>query len=252
MSVGLIIAGGGLAALAAGALMLRRHREDAGRLALAARHGWEPSIRPQDHLLAHLRSVALLQIGHSRRIPEAFRTDQPTCIFPYVFETGFEERRRSHHWLLAASETTHSLSRATITRYDWLIATASGPATRVITLDAPTVGVSGSGNAGERSRVQADSNTHNQNADVPTDSPPDLGIKLVAIVEDEEAWRRRLVSDLARWFIDQPPSRSWEILPGLVVGYEPGRPEEKAMVELEAATRALAGGALVRSGRYGR
>lgn len=204
--------------MAAAAMTLRRHREDASRLALARRNGWEYAARPSDQLVARLRALAIMQIGHSRVMPESFRMKDRTSVSPYVFETGFDERRRTHHWLVASSEVLHACSRAAITHYDWLLATAACPACRLLRLDGASPTPARASDVAESLRSNA----------------------LTAIVFDEEEWRRRLVGDLAGWLLDQPPTRCWEILPGLVVGYEPGRPDEKAIVELEAATRALA------------
>ncbi|MBN2562737.1 MAG: hypothetical protein JXQ75_17580 [Phycisphaerae bacterium] len=205
----MIIVGIGLAVLAAAVLAMRRRREHAGRRALARRQGWEWHPRPEEKLLARLDTVALMQIGHSRRTAEAFRAKGPTYIFPYVFETGFEHRRESHRWLVVMRDVQHTCARVTITRQDWLAVTAAGPASQELPLRDPQ-----------------------------DTSRSDGG--LVAIADDPEEWQARSKRALVRWLAEQPAERSWEILPGCVVGYEPGLLQETALVGLSAAAAELA------------
>lgn len=189
----------------AAAALVRHRRELAARRALAARHGWQIHGGPERELRARLGGAALMQLGHSRRVRNAFGARGRILLIHYVFETGFEDRRRSHHWLMAVGEIEHACSRATITRYDWLTIAAAGPAWRKLTVTPPGQPESGAG-------------------------------ALAAVVEDAEEWRLRL-DDLRTWLFAQPPTRSWETLPGCVIGYEPGRFDEQRLVALESACR---------------
>ena len=209
MTGGLIITSGGLAALSIAALALRRQRERAVGRALAERHGWELYGGRQRDLQSRLGTASLMQVGHSRRIPEAFLSPGRAFLFSYVFETGFEHRRQSHRWMVVALEVEHGLSRATITTGSWLIAAATGASTQVLAVKS---GLS---------------------------SPRSTGAR-VAIVEDADTWARRLQGRPGDWLANQPAERTWEILPGFIVGYEPGRLQEDALARLAAAGKELA------------
>jgi hypothetical protein len=206
---GLIITSGGLAALSIAALALRRQRERALGRALAERHGWELYGESQRDLQSRLGTASLMRVGHSRRIPEAFLSPGRAYLFSYVFETGFEHRRQSHRWMVVALEGEHGLSRATITAADWLIAAATGTSTHALAVEP---GMSSPRSAGAR----------------------------VAIVEDTEEWAPCLQGPPGEWLANQPAQRTWEILPGFIVGYEPGRLREDALAELAAAGKELA------------
>jgi hypothetical protein len=208
MSAGLIIAGGSVTALAAAALGLRYRRDMSRRRAVATRHGWQICRDPETALGLTFDTMALTQLGHSRRVREAFRHGDQTLLIDYVFETGFEERRRSHHWMMVAIEGEHRSSRAAITRYDWLAITAGGRATRRLTIASPT---------------QSDASDGS----------------LIVTVDDANEWEQRLPK-LRAWLLAQPPTRSWEVLPGRVIGYEPGGFDEQRLGELESACRDLA------------
>jgi hypothetical protein len=211
---GFIIAGAGLAALVVAAMTMRHRRERSARRALAQRRGWEVYPRSSEDLLARLRDVALMQIGHSRRIVGAYRTAGRTVAFLYVFETGFEHRRQAHHWLVAVHEARHGVGRTTLTREEWVTTAVRGPACHVLPLsNAPT--------------------------------PSALNGQPVAIVEDPQQWQDTSQGGPAAWFVSQPAQRTWEILPDRVVGYQPGLIQEDKLVELTAAavelTRQLRG-----------
>ena len=190
MSTGLIIASASLLALTVTALALRHGRETAALKKLAAANGWTFSARSSIRWMARLCDVSLLSLGHTRRIATALRAGRDCWLIPYVFETGLEHRVTSHSWRLVVCEVEHGCSRATITRQDWLFAAASTCTSREFSLSAEDRG--------------------------------DASGELLGIVEDPEEWDRRLDSGLRGWFAAQPAGRSWEILPGLIVGHEPG------------------------------
>ena len=236
MTVGLIIAGGGLAALAAAAVSLRRRRETSTWRAIAARHGWEPSSRLDEEVLLRLRSSALMQIGHSRRFVEMLQAKNQTRLLAYVFETGFEHRRRSHDWRMAVRTIPHQRSRATITRLDWLAVTAAGPGTRELRVAQEDAG---GPHSASKTAVGAEIATAAGQGS-PAEESRQADQPLLAIVENEEEWRGLFSGDLASWLTRQPANRSWEILPGCIIGYEPGSSEEEAFAELESALEQLA------------
>ncbi len=136
-----------------------------------------------------LRDVLLVRIGHSRRFAAEMRLDDGLRLVSYSFETGFDAGRFSHSWRLVVAETSDDPGRAVVTRQPWLAAMAQGSMRREIRPAEPETA------AGEDA--------------------------LIAVVEDEDAWRARLEGELGRWFVQQPAERSWEILPGLIVGHEP-------------------------------
>lgn len=165
--------------------------------------------RFEEDLLGRLSHLALTQIGHSRRIAEPLFRRGQSLAFSYVCETGFEHRRQSHHWLVVVREAEHECSRATITALDWLVAAAWAPAYREIRLPLRADGGGADG-------------------------------RLTAVVEDDEEWGRRLGGGLGEWLDRQPAERSWEIVPGLLVGYQAGRRGDEAILQLEAAADELA------------
>ena len=125
-------------------------------------------------------------------------------------ETGFEHRRQSHNFLVAAYAVEHGCSRATITSQDWLIATAWCSACRELCLAEASAGA-------------------------------EAKARTVAIAEDLEEWDARLGRGLRCWFTDQPRERSWEIVPGFVVGYQTGQRSAETLDELGRAAEELAG-----------
>lgn len=211
----LVITGGGLAAVAVAAILWRRRRTLAIRGQWARRQGWTPHAGRTDDLLSALSDCALTQVGHSRRIPLALTAKGRLHFLSYVCETGFERRCQSHHWIVAAQATEHACGRATITSQDWLIAAAWAPTCHELPVrrSAP---------------------------DASTAALPPVGSGPIAVVEDSEEWTARLDSPMRQWFLEQPADRSWEIIPGFIIGYEPGQPNEAGLVALGRATEALA------------
>jgi hypothetical protein len=204
-----LLVGIGFALAVAGAVAVfrRRARSPAGRSThsrLIALPGGAA-----DDLLARLGHLALMQVGHSHRIAETLGDSRRQHLFRYVCETGFEHRRQSHSWLVAAIEMNHACSRATITAQDWLIAAAEAPACRELTLAESGLG-------------------------------PEAEVSLVAVVEDAEEWSARLRGGLSAWFTGQPVDRSWEIVPGFVVGYQAGQMSDEALTELVRGVEELA------------
>ncbi len=137
---------------------------------------------------SRLRDVLLTRIGHSRRFAAEMRQNGGAYLLWYSFETGFDSRRISHSWRLVVVKINEDPGRAIITRQAWLVAMAQGSMRREILLTDATP--------------------------TPNESP------LVAIVDDEDTWRARLSVGLDRWFAEQPPGRSWEVLPDMIVGHE--------------------------------
>ncbi len=206
MSLGLIIAGWGLAIIVATTLIWRRRREKAGRTAWAMDHGMQLDAgRPQE-LMQRLAGLMLLQVGHSRRIDAAFTLPRGGYAICYHCQTGFDQNRYLHAWIVAAIEVSFCPGRAVITSQDWLLAAARSPSRRQLPV-------------GEITR-----------------SPTRM-----AIVEDADCWRARLEGEWGSWLSRQPKERNWEFLPGWVVGYEPGGPEGPPLLALVEATRELAG-----------
>jgi hypothetical protein len=202
VAVGLVVA----AMVIAGLLRLRAGRVRLGKGGPALLVG---TTQAGEDLLARLGNMALMQVGHSRRIAESVVAAGRLHLFHYVCETGFEHRRQSHHWLVAAYAVEHGCSRATVTTLDWLIATAWCPACREIRLTEAAVGA---------------------------EAKP----RIIAIVEDLDEWDASLRKGLCRWFTEQPPERSWEIVPGFVVGYQTGQRSDETREQLGRATEELA------------
>lgn len=167
--------------------------------------------RPEE-LMQRLAGLSLLQVGHSRRIDAAFILPRGGYAICYQCQTGFDQNRYLHAWLVAAIEAPNGPDRAVITAQDWLRAAASSPSRRTLPV-------------GEIARLP----------------------KRWAIVDDAERWRVRLDGEWGTWLSRQPDDRNWEFLPGWVVGYEPGGPEGPPLLALAAATRELAGLVTARS-----
>lgn len=205
MSLGVLVAGTALVGVAASSIVLLRHHERSSRAAQARRFGWTLDEQLGPELRARLAGLTLFEVGHSRRIEWAYRREGPIYLLQYLCETGFEHRRKTHRWSVIVAPLRHSLGTAVITAEDWLAATAELPARKTIS------GIWG-----------RSTNTNG-----------------LVIVEDEEAWRALLDRKLGQWLNRQPPSRSWEVLPEYVVGYDPGSPGESAMMDLASEAQAL-------------
>ena len=194
--------------MAVATLALRLHREAKGLRKLAARRGWKYENGVAQAWCARLRGTALMQIGHSRHMEAAFRTPEGNWLFAYVYETGFEYRRATHSWRMVVREIG-PLGRATFTTQDWLIDAATTPTSHEIAL------------CGEPEN-------------------PSAPERRTVVVEDRDAWAKRLVPGLKAWLQEQPESRSWEITAGLIVGYEPGGIREAEMASLSQSVCRLA------------
>lgn len=205
MSLGVLVAGAALVGVAASSIVLLRHHERSSRAAQARRFGWTLDEQLGPELRARLAGLTLFEVGHSRRVEWAYRREGPLYLLQYLCETGFEHRRKTHRWSVIVAPVRHALGTAVITAEDWLAATAELPARKKIT------------GAWGRS----------------------TGTNGLLIVEDEDAWRALLGRQLTPWLERQPPSRSWEVLPEYVVGYDPGSPGESAMMELAREAQAL-------------
>jgi hypothetical protein len=162
-----------------------------------------------EDLLRRLQGIALMRIGHSRRMVGPMHRDRELCLFPYVCESGFEHRRQTHHWIVAVCQAEHGCAGAVITAQDWLMAAAWYPTHRELPISKPD-----QSEAGCQSRV--------------------------AIVDDPDEWNVRLQGGLRAWFAAQPLERSWDIIPGYVVGYQPGRAQDEIAAELAQSARELA------------
>ncbi|MFQ5424147.1 MAG: hypothetical protein ACE5F9_09225 [Phycisphaerae bacterium] len=199
---GVLIACGVTAAGMIVTIAVRRHRDRSAGRARAERHGWELVCRGDD-LRERLAATGLMEIGHSRRIRRAFSDAGPTYLFEYVFDTGFEHRRRSHPWIVAARCTDHACERAVLTSQDWIASVCRQPWLRELTVPGATEA------------------------------------SWLAIVDDADVWAERLRGDVGRWLAQQPAERTWEIVPGYVVAYEPGRLRDDALDTLGSASAEL-------------
>lgn len=209
MTTSLLIAGGGMIAVATAMAVVRRQREAAARRDLARRLGWTVVPISAQDWGERLQCAALMRIGHSRQFLAGFQSREGVLLLAYSCETGFEHRRNRHRWRVAVVELEHGLARAAYTRQDWLLATTAAPVAHEFPL-----------------------------CDDPTGDPGSP--KLTAVVEDREAWAGRLSGGVRDWLIRQPQERTWEILPGMIVGYEPGAFLEARVGDLAAAARELA------------
>lgn len=193
-----------LTVVAVGAWVRYQGRQRARRAAGARALGWEPAVEPGLLKSRWMRDMTLTRIGHSRRIESVFQQPGPVFLFYYRCETGFEHRRNSHRWMAIAATIDARISRATISREDWLLAAARLPG---MTRIAP-------------------------GADADTTSPS-------AVVEDPEQWRTILSGPAGAWLGNQPEARSWEFLPGMIVGYEGASPGDAAIDALSQAMNEL-------------
>ncbi len=208
MNTSLLIASAALAAVTLMTIIVRRQREFRAGLNIAARHGWKVSQQPARYWRHHLRNVAVFRMGHSRRIGHVLETGDGVSLVPLVFDTGFGARRSTHSLRLAVCDSSRSVTRATLTRQDWLVAAVAGP-----------------------TAVQL----------VPFDENGSGAARFTAVIHDEDAWRTRLAGRLSQWLRNQPPERSWEILPGMIVGHEPGGFSEGGLTMLADAASELRG-----------
>ncbi len=204
MNPSVIITCGVLATIVAATLAYRRRRELAAQRIWAGRHGWDLEFRCDD-LRDRLGFLQLLRIGHSRRVTRAFKAAGPTYLCEYTFETGVENRRRRHSWLIVSRQCDHDFTAATFTSLGWLRDAARPSVIRVLPIP---------------------------------DSESETG--RVALVRDEQEWSDRLGAGLGRWMAKQPAARNWDVRGGFVVGYEPGKLGDDALTSLAADSAALA------------
>lgn len=188
---------------------LRYRRERSAYQKLAARHNWTVSLRQRKDWGPRLAGASLMHVGHTHRFGQGYRTEDGVWLLPYVFETGFEHRRNTHPWRVAVCEVEHGCARALVSREAWLLAAASAPYTTRIALDH-------------------------------SDPDPGSASGIVAVVEDHEAWTALLGTALRDWFSQQKAERSWEIVSGLIIGYEPGGFREADMAALAESVNELA------------
>lgn len=199
----MLIAGGGLVAVAATSIVLLRRHEQSNREAHARRFGWVLDDDVGTSLSVRLRGLTLFEVGHSRRIEGSYRKDGSIFLFQYLCETGFEHRRQTHRWSVVVAPLRHNTGAAVLTTEDWLAVTAELPGRKTITREPAKTGV------------------------------PRRWI----IADDEQAWQERLSGPIGKWLDNQPAGRTWEVLSEFVVGYEGGSPGESAFIELAEAAR---------------
>lgn len=203
MSPGLFIAGGILVLVAGASIVLLRRHEGVARRELAARLGWSSPPGAAEDIFDEMRGLTLFELGHSRRVDGVFQSGRELQLFQYICETGFENRRRTHRWVVAALSLPHTSGVAVISREDWLLAASSLPGRRRLPL-----------------------HPHDQG-----------GSSLCTIVDDADTWQGRLSGELGRWLAKQPIGRSWEVLPGFAVVYDPGVMSEAKLSGLADSVR---------------
>lgn len=94
------------------------------------RHGaWRPVTRPHGRLHPEVWSLALMSLGHSRRIRSAWTSEsdgQDCFVLDYVFEIGFGERRRLFAFTVVGIEWLES-TQWIVSPDDVLIASGGRP-----------------------------------------------------------------------------------------------------------------------------
>lgn len=203
MSPGLLIAGGILVLVAGASIALLRRHEGVARRQVAERLGWSSSTGSAEDILDEMRGMTLFEVGHSRRVESVFQSGRDLQLFQHICETGFENRRRTHRWVVAVLRLPHSSGVAVISREDWLLAAASLPGRKRLPLKAGEQGAN----------------------------------PLFAIVDDPESWQACLTGELGQWLAEQPIGRCWEVLPGFAVVYDPGAVDEAKLSGLADSVR---------------
>ncbi|HWM29083.1 MAG TPA: hypothetical protein VNQ14_11535 [Woeseiaceae bacterium] len=203
-----IVTGSALGAVAALAIAVRVRRDILPQRAFAANHGWTVLRAGTSSLRGDLADVALFQTGHSSQLGPHFRTADGIEVFGYRYETGADRELGLHTWRVAMSPAAHTL-RAMVTTQDWLLALADKPAAhREALARGPVASVAGN------SRT--------------------------SIVIDTDCEPRRLPRALTEALSTEPAGRTWELLPGYVVVYEPGAFREKECLALVDSARRIA------------
>ena len=203
-----MIAGIALGLVAAVALALRRRQERSVVEDWAARHGWTLEAGATE-MARRLAASALMQIGHSRRFSAIAADPHGVRLFEYGCETGFEHDREQHRWIGVFVPVDHGRTRAVISNEEWVIAAAMQPGYERI---APA----------DSSKVDT---TNSQR---------------IALVEDGEAWRKSLNEELGRRLAAEPMQRSWQVLTGSLVGFEPAPIGDAGVTELASAGKEIA------------
>lgn len=212
VNVGLVIAATCLAIIAIAALAWRRYAEKAAQRRWAAAHGWSTFPRGPETLPSRLRGAALFSVGHSRRIDGLFCAPGPMYLFNWLCETGFEHRRLSHRWTVVALEAPSVSQSALVTTQAWLAAAAEAPGRHILPMTEETKDAAKPAEGGRAT-------------------------PWLAVVEDADRWRPLIHGALARWLRSQPPERSWETVPGLVLVHEPGEITDQSFSTMSAAVR---------------
>jgi len=206
MNDGFFLAGSSLAAVLAVGLALRRRRERSMLDAWALRHGWSVNPRAGQELMERLAGLALMQIGHSRRVLTVVHDPNGVQLFEYVFETGLEHDRETHRWMVVVVPLMTTCTRATISDERWVLAAASHPAFRRIAVGSAPVNGNGA---------------------------------RMAVVDDEEAWHATLSRQMGNRLTSEPKGRSWEVLPDLLVGYQASPVADKIVGDLVSAAKEI-------------
>jgi len=209
MNDGIILAGGVLTVAAAVVLTLRRRQERSILQDWASGHGWSIDVGPVDRMMPRLSRLALMQIGYRRRILSIVHDPNDVHVFEFTCETGLDHDRQSHRWIVVAVPLGGPALRATISSEPWVIAAAMRPAYRRLAIGT-------NGTNAERNGVP------------------------IAVVEDEIAWSRLLEGEVGARLRRQPSARSWEVLPDLLVGYQPAPVSVELVGELVSAGKELA------------
>lgn len=199
----------GAIGVSAATLLYRRLRETARIRRLASKLGWGVRLRGRDAVLSRAGSMALMRVGHSRRIGALFEPRPGILAFSYTYETGTELERMSHSWRVVLCDVACPLRWSILTDQDWLIAAA---------------------------RVR-----HMYPVDLAQFAEPDAIRSPHAFLSDDpDAWRTHMTPRLAAFLTQQARERNWEIAPGLVAAFEPGAFLETEMAAMVDQTTRLA------------
>ena len=202
-----MIAGIALGVVAAVAMALRRRQERSILEAWAGRHGWqmEPSATELTRLLS---CSSLMKIGHSRRFSAIAADPQGVRLFEYACETGFEHDREQHRWFGAIVPVDHRHSHTVFTHEPWVVAVAMKPSYELIP----------SGNG-------VDAGEHRTG---------------VMLAEDPVEWKDLPATELGKRLGKESSNRSWEVLPGCLLCFEPVPGDESQVSELASAAKEIA------------
>lgn len=204
-----LIAGIGAIGVSAATLLYRRVRETARIRRLASKLGWGVRLRGRDAALSRAGNLALMRVGHSRRIGALFEPRVGVLAFSYSYETGTEIERMSHSWRVVLCDIACPLRWSILTDQDWLIAAARVHRMRPV--------------------------------DMAAFSEPDaIRSPHAFLTDDPDDWRDHMTPRLAAFLTQQSRERNWEIAPGLVAAFEPGAFLETEMAAMVDQTTRLA------------